>query len=83
MNSLFISAEAVPFAKVGGMADVVGSLPKALQGLKADARVMLPAYGFINHEKYGIEPLFSFDYKMYTGTAVVHVYHTIYEGVPY
>jgi starch synthase len=83
LNSLFISAEAVPFAKVGGMADVVGSLPKSLKGLGVDARVMLPAYGFINHETFDIKPLFSFDYTMHTGTANVHVYHTEYEGVPY
>ena len=33
LKILFLSAEAVPFAKVGGLADVAGSLPKALQAL--------------------------------------------------
>ncbi|WP_309118902.1 glycogen synthase GlgA [Paenibacillus sp.] len=39
-----IAAEAVPFVKSGGLADVVGSLPKALVAGGADVRVMLPKY---------------------------------------
>ena len=49
MKVLLASAEALPFAKVGGMADVVGSLPAALRRAGLDARVVLPAYGFIDH----------------------------------
>lgn len=41
---LFIASEAVPFAKTGGLADVIGSLPKALKKQGIDARVMLPRY---------------------------------------
>jgi starch synthase len=50
MNVLMIAAEAVPFVKSGGLADVIGSLPKALQERKADVRVMLPKYGDIPEE---------------------------------
>ncbi len=44
MNILFATSEAVPFAKTGGLADVAGSLPKALTDEDADCRVVLPLY---------------------------------------
>lgn len=44
MNVLLVSAEATPFAKVGGLADVVGALPIALRRLGIDARIIMPRY---------------------------------------
>ena len=46
-NVLMVAAEAVPFVKSGGLADVIGSLPKALVAGGADVRVVLPKYGDI------------------------------------
>ncbi|WP_106767732.1 glycogen synthase GlgA [Paenibacillus faecalis] len=44
MKLLFTTAECVPFVKTGGLADVIGALPKALQRAGADVRVVLPKY---------------------------------------
>lgn len=50
MKILLLSAEVAPFAKVGGLADVAGSLPKALRALGHDVRVMMPCYGMIEKD---------------------------------
>ncbi|NPV45914.1 MAG: glycogen synthase [Armatimonadetes bacterium] len=44
MKVLLASAEVAPFAKVGGLADVAGSLPKALHERGVDIRVIMPKY---------------------------------------
>jgi starch synthase len=57
LNILVMSAEMVPFAKTGGLADVVGALPKALRALGHDARVAMPRYGRIDPQRWGLEEL--------------------------
>src|SRR5581483_10008384 len=49
---LFVSSEAVPFAKTGGLADVAGSLPKALLKLGCEVALVLPKYSGISPEKF-------------------------------
>ncbi len=43
-----ISSEAAPFAKTGGLADVVGSLPAALRAFGDEVAVVIPRYGSID-----------------------------------
>jgi starch synthase len=54
LKILLVSAEVAPFAKVGGLADVAGALPKALRAMGHDVRVVMPRYGSIDVEKYGL-----------------------------
>lgn len=54
---LFAASEAVPFIKTGGLADVVGSLPKAFNKEEFDVRVVLPKYRVIPeyfHQQMGV-----------------------------
>src|SRR5512135_1980395 len=44
MNVAVIASEAVPFAKTGGLADVAGSLPRALEHLGHRTSLFLPCY---------------------------------------
>lgn len=55
LKILMISAEATPFAKVGGVADVVGSFPKALSQMGHDVRIVIPGYSRITQNRLDIK----------------------------
>ena len=44
MKVLFVASECAPFVKTGGLADVLGAVPKALQPLGVDVKIILPGY---------------------------------------
>ncbi len=57
MNILMVASECVPFVKVGGLADVVGVLPKYLKKLGHDVRVIIPKYRSIDGKKFNLQTL--------------------------
>ncbi|HUX35853.1 MAG TPA: glycogen/starch synthase [Candidatus Paceibacterota bacterium] len=52
LKILFVGAEAAPFAKVGGLGEVLRALPRAMRELGCDARVFVPKYGTMDAEKF-------------------------------
>ena len=83
MKVLFVAAEANPFIKVGGLGDVIGSLPKALHENSVDARVVLPLYSAIDRDKYNIR----FLKYIYISLGWRHLYcgifETVYKGIKF
>ncbi len=73
------AAEAVPYVKVGGLADVIGALPKKQVKLCASVTVIIPAYKAIHHEKHGIHVYKSvqgFDVAMGPRLVRAEIFHT-------
>jgi len=83
-NILYVASEAVPFIKTGGLADVIGALPKACDKTKYDCRVMLPKYSCIN-ECYASQMQFVGDFLYdYNGfNRKVTILETEYEGIKF
>jgi len=52
---VFVSSECTPYAKTGGLADVAAALPKALQRLGHEVRIIMPLYSSIDRARYGIQ----------------------------
>jgi len=57
MKVVLVASEVAPFSKTGGLADVTGSLPRALHKLGIDALVITPFYRCVrdNVERLGLE----------------------------
>ncbi len=77
INVLFISSEAMPYAKTGGLGDVAGSLPSYLVEMGANVKSFIPMYRSVNRAKYNIEKLFDNScVKMGNCEEFYSVYHT-------
>lgn len=66
LNILFVASEAGPFIKIGGLGEVMHSLPKALRELGHDARVLTPKYGSMDTSQYRMERIIP-DIRAFTG----------------
>lgn len=55
LKIMMIASECVPFVKTGGLADVVGALPKALEALGHEVMVVLPKYAAIDSVKHRLQ----------------------------
>ena len=79
---LFAASECVPFIKTGGLADVVGSLPKYFNKDEFDVRVMIPKYTAIPEEyKNQMQYLTHFYLELAWRKQYVGVFQMEYDGV--
>jgi starch synthase len=77
LKVLLMSAEMVPFAKTGGLADVAGALPKAIRAHGLDIRVAMPRYGRIDRERFQLaEALAPYPVPMDDRTEEAALLHT-------
>ncbi len=83
-NILFVASEAVPFIKTGGLADVVGSLPKCFNKDEYDVRVIIPKYLCMPwHFTCQLEYITNF-YMYFAGmNRYVGLFKLVHEGVTF
>ena len=83
---LFVASESVPFIKTGGLADVVGSLPKSFPKEEFDVRVVIPNYTCIPWEyrsEFKYITHFYMDLGQVSGSEYVGVLTTQYDGITF
>lgn len=79
----YIASECVPFIKTGGLADVVGTLPKIFDKKKYDVRIIIPNYMCIpNRFKQNMKYLANFQLDIGNHYQYVGIFYMEYEGVP-
>ena len=82
MKVLICASEGAPYAKTGGLADVIGALPAALKENGCDVRIIMPYYKKIKAQQIAY-------YKGYAYVRIgakmeyVGIFHAIHEGIDY
>ncbi|RXZ81526.1 glycogen synthase GlgA [Paenibacillaceae bacterium] len=84
MNLLFAAAEGSPFLKTGGLADVIGALPKALRKSGVDVRVVMPKYKGIP-ERYvqAMRFVAHIDVPVGWRSSYCGIFELVHDGVPF
>ncbi len=81
---LLVGAECAPFAKTGGLADVIGTLPAELKKQGVDARVMIPLHAKIKEKyRYELEHLCTFYVTLGWRTQFCGIETLTVDGVQY
>jgi len=54
MKIAYIGSEVYPFAKTGGLGDVLGALPKVIHKLGHDVKIFIPKYSIIDNDRFDL-----------------------------
>ncbi len=82
MKILLCASEGAPFAKTGGLADVIGALPKALKDNKQDVKVVLPYYKKIKEKNIAFYQGYAY-VKIADRLEYVGVFHSVCDGIDF
>src|SRR5512136_1237797 len=91
IHVLFIASEADPFVKIGGLADVAGSLPRALKeitqsersdGLSLDIRLVIPYHPQIRSDLYSPKLITEYPIQTREKEILARVFSFEYDGLP-
>ncbi len=83
MKVLFVASEAAPFIKTGGLADVMGALPKALQTLGVEPALVIPNYEGVGEEyKNAMETVFEGSVDLSWRNQYLGVKKLVQDGIP-
>ena len=80
MKVLICASEGAPYVKTGGLADVIGALPKALKENGCDVRVIMPYYKKIKEKNIAYYQGYTY-IRMGSNMEYVGVFHAIHEGI--
>lgn len=81
---LFVASESVPFIKTGGLADVIGSLPKCFDKEYFDVRVIIPKYLCLGRKWLDNLNYINHFYMDYLGQSrYVGILEYVYEGITF
>jgi starch synthase len=83
LKIIFLAAEAAPFVKIGGLGDVAGTLPAALQALPEtpQVRLVIPLHPAIDRSRFTLEKVTSLSISHQGGPIQAEIFRTVQDGV--